>query len=211
MSEETREIRNAFIIGLLVWAGAFYVCASAHWTDCVCNIQGIRYGGSGTLIAVSPDGHGLVISAAHVFKGGNTHDLTCEFPAVKKKWPARLLSTEQENDIAALDIESAPDVDLPPAVVAGTRDDGPFICCGFPYDSRHKLRWTKGAFVGYDGDTLQTYQQVRSGFSGGGRFNRYGEYVGPISGTIGEDEQHMDKTWGASGEAMVEFVRKYVK
>ncbi len=183
----------------------------AAWTDCCCNIQGPEFGGSGTLVAVSPDHHGLIISAAHVYENGNTHDLTAEFPAVRKKYPAKLLAAQKLGDIAALDIKNAPDVDLPPAIVAGKRSDGPFTCCGYPYDSRHALRWTKGDFCGYENDTLLTYQYVKSGYSGGGRFNRFGEYVGPISGMQGDDHEHMDRCWGASGTLLLQFVSKYVK
>jgi hypothetical protein len=198
--------RLAIAILLLVSPATF-----AAWTDCVCNIQGPKYGGSGTLIAVAKNGHGLIISAAHVFEDGNTQNLFCEFPAVGKKYPAKLLAAQSRNDIAALDIASVPNVPLPGAVVAAKPADGPFVCAGFPYDSRHQLRWTRGKYCGYDGATLLTYQTVRSGFSGGGRFNRWGEYVGPISGMRGENGQRMDKCWGASGAAMLEFIGRFVE
>ncbi len=104
---------------------------------------------------------------------------------------------------------------MPPAVVAGLGEDGPFTACGFPYDSRHALRWTKGPFVDYeqwdDGTTqLTTRQRVKSGYSGGGRFNRYGEYIGPISGVCGPDKRHMDKTYGSSGDGVQDFVAQFV-
>ncbi len=200
-------MKRLTILLLLIFAAG----ANGAWSDCVCNIQGPKFGGSGTLVAVSPDHHGLIISAAHVFEDGNTRNIVCEFPAVKKKYAARLLAAQKFGDIAALDIQNAPGVDLPAAIVTGKKCDGPFTCIGFPYDSRHALRWTKGNFVGYDnGYTLLTQQNVKSGYSGGARFNRYGEYVGPISGMLGDDQSHMDKCWGASGSLMLGFVNKYV-
>lgn len=201
-----------FCLLQLAIVGVMYLGAHANWSDCVCNIQGPKYGGSGTLVAVSKNGHGLIISAAHVYEDGNTRGIKATFPAIKKTYPARVLKCQAAFDIAALDIADAPTVELPPAIVAGRKADGPFTCLGFPYDSRGKLRWTKGPYAGYeDGSTLLTFQQVRSGFSGGGRFNRYGEYCGPISGMRGGDEQHMDKCWGASGKALIEFVGRYVE
>jgi hypothetical protein len=190
----------------------FATRANANWTDCVCNIQGPKLGGSGTLVAVSPDRHGLIISAAHVFEDGNTDGIVCEFPAIKKKYRAKVLACQSRNDIAALDIANAPQIELPPAIVAGKKEDAPFTCVGFPFDSRHELRSTKGRYLGYENDgPLLTLQQVRSGYSGGGRFNRYGEYVGPISGMQGDNGRPMDRCWGASGKAMLEFVGRFVR
>lgn len=189
--------------------------AGAAWTDCVCAVECPTAGGSGTLVALSKDGHGLVISAAHVFEDGNERGISCVFPAIDKKCKARLLGTQKLGDLAALDIENPPEVDLPDAIVAGRKEDGPFLCAGFPYDFRRQLRWTRGDFVRYsdtsDGRMLLTRQQVRSGFSGGGRFNRFGEYVGPITGMTGEDTHSMDDCYGASAEVLLKFVDKYVR
>lgn len=195
----------------IIIVALFALPLQAAWTDCICVISGPQYGGSGTLVAVAKNGHGLVISAAHVFEDGNTHDILCVFPAVKVVCDAKILAVDSRHDIAALDIAKVPKVELPAGIVAGQKADGPYVCAGFPWDSRHALRWTRGAFVGYDGATLLTRQTVRSGFSGGGRFNRFGEYVGPISGMRGEGDAPLDQCWGCSGPAMLAFVGRFVK
>ncbi|MCI0333687.1 MAG: serine protease [Planctomycetes bacterium] len=188
--------------------------------DCVCEIVCPPNGGSGTLVATRADGHGLVISVAHVFEGGNRAAIVCEFPAARKKYPARLLAIDESYDLAALDIPAVPDVDMPSAIVPARKEDGPFTCVGFPWNSRHAVRWDRGDYIGYpqgNGTSafapsmLHTRTHVISGYSGGARFNRYGEYVGPISGMCGEGGAYMDRTWGASGIVLIRFISRFVE
>lgn len=194
----------------------FAANAQAEWPrDCVCAIQCQDAGGSGTLVAVSKNHHGLVISAAHVFRAGGMSGITCYWPAVKKRLKAHFLGMSNANDIAALDVPDCPDLKLPAGIVAAKETDGPFTAVGFPFYSRDSVRWTTGDFAGYDNvdreiSMLITHQKTASGYSGGGRFNARGQYVGPISGTVGPDKQHMNDTYGAGGELMLSFVRKYM-
>ena len=209
--------RLAFILWVAGWFAWGFSCAvvfGAWPRDSVCSISCGNAGGSGTLVARSKDGHGLVISARHVFVG-ESGPTTCYWPAVKQKCKARILGMSSINDIAALDVPNCPDIKLPAGIVAAKKSDGPFTAVGFPYYSRNEVRWTEGQFSNYEniGDKRSmfvSHQQVASGYSGGGRFNAHGQYVGPISGVVGEDGSHMDDTYGASGELMLAFVGKYM-
>lgn len=204
-----------FAIVVLLFAAR----CQAELHDSVCLVSCPPNGGSGTLVAVSGDGCGLVISVAHLFEGGNTRAITCRFPATGKSYPARLLAVEGRYDLAALEIKHPPSVDRPAAIVAATKNDGPFTCVGFPWNSRGRIRYTRGSYIGYaqGGESaylpsmLHTRQLVISGYSGGARFNRFGEYVGPISGMCGEGSGGMDRCWGASGPALTKFVARFVK
>lgn len=207
-----------FLYALTLALCLFCRLAAGELHDSVCNITCPPNGGSGTLVAVAPNGNGLVLSVAHVFEGGNTRRITCEFPSTGKTYQARLLAVDNRYDLAALDVPNAPNVDRPKAIVVAKKEDGPFTCAGFPWNSRGQLRWTRGEWIGYAGggssaylpSMLHTRQQVISGYSGGARFNRYGEYVGPISGMCGEGRT-MDRCWGASGKALTDFVARFVK
>src|SRR4051812_47560306 len=86
-------------------------------SDSVCSIQCPPHGGSGTLVAINSKGHGLVISARHVFTEGNRNAITCEFPAAHVTLHATLLSADTQYDIAALDVANPPKVDMPTAIV----------------------------------------------------------------------------------------------
>ncbi len=190
----------------------------AAWPrDCVCCIQCPEAGGSGTLVGISKSGHGIVISAAHVFRMGGTQGITCQWPAVgEKEYPAKFLAMDNTIDIAAVDVPNAPKIKLPAGIVVAIQNGSPFSAAGFPSYSRHSIRWTEGAFSGYEDvmderNMLITHQKVASGYSGGGRFNSKGQYVGPISGTCGPDKWHLDDTFGAGGERMLEFVGRYMK
>lgn len=200
---------------LLLLSAAPNCVAGLH--DCVCEITCPPNGGSGTLVATRADGHGLVISVAHVFEGGNTAAITCDFPAARKRCRARLLAIDEAYDLAALDIADAPTVDMPTAIVAARKDDEPYTCVGFPWNSRNAVRWDRGNYIGYPRGGVSAFAPsmfhtrtfVISGYSGGARFNRYGEYVGPISGMCGDG--NMDRTWGASGSALIRFVGQFVE
>ena len=216
MTKREAILGTLFVLAMFI-GGLVAGYAHGEWPhDCVCSINGPKYGGSGTLLAVGKNGHGLVISAAHVFEDGNNKGLTCEFPAIKKKFPAKFLAWDTKNDIAAIDIADAPDIQLPAGKKKKKKSDGPFSCVGYPSYSRHEVRWTVGDYLGYEKwepgkTTFLTKQEVASGYSGGARFNRFGEYCGPISGKTGPDTNHMDKTWGVSGDAMLLFVGKFVE
>lgn len=200
---------------LLAWLA---VPAWAHVHDSVCDVFCPPNGGSGTLVGVTRDGRGLVISAAHVFVGGNRNAIVCTFPKTGQKCRAKMLGQDSAHDIAALSIAAPKGIETPPRVVAARKEDGPFTCVGFPWNSHGNLRWVRGDFAGYatggesawDSDMLHTRTHVISGYSGGARFNRHGEYVGPVSGMTG-DGPRLDRTWGVSGKALEAFVGRWLK
>lgn len=203
-------------IAALILSLVLAATSAAELHDCVGEVSCPPCGGSCTLVAKSRDGHGLAISVWHVFEEGDTSRITCKFGG--KRYRARLIGTDKRYDLAALDIEHAPELDMPPAIVAARKEDGPFTCVGFPWNAQGTLRWTRGLYLGYAGDgesawlpsMLHTKTHVISGYSGGARFNRFGEYVGPISGMTGEGDK-LDRTWGASGDALLKFVARYTK
>ena len=194
----------------------FAATSAAELHDCVGEVSCPPCGGSCTLVARNPDGHGLAISVWHVFEDGDTSRITCKFRG--QRYRARIIGSDKRYDLVALDIEHAPQLDMPRAIVPARKDDGPFTCVGFPWNAGGKVRWTRGVYAGYPGDgesawlpsMLHTRTNVISGYSGGARFNRFGEYVGPISGMTGEGPQ-LDRTWGASGDALLKFIARYTK
>jgi hypothetical protein len=128
-----------------------------------------------------------------------------------------LLAIDEAYDLAALDISDTPKVDMPTAIVVARPEDEPYTCVGFPWNSRGAVRWDRGAYIGYPRvgvsafapSMLHTRTFVISGYSGGARFNRYGEYVGPISGMCGDG--NLDRTWGASGSVLMRFISQFVE
>jgi hypothetical protein len=200
---------------LLLLASQVY----AEWPhDSVCAVFCPPYGGSGCLVGVTKDGRGLVISAAHVFESGNRNNLSCKFPTVRERIRARILGFDWSHDLVALDIKAPDDIATPTCVKAASKDDGQITHVGYPCNAQGSQRYTVGPYIGYAGSgesawgrsQLHTRCRVISGYSGGARFNKHGEYIGVISGMTGNGPD-MDRAWGASGPALEKFVGRWMK
>lgn len=225
----TRQVISVLGAILLLASSAFG--AWPHDTVCsvFCPFQqkhedgSIGSGGSATLLAIdAKSGHGFLLSAWHIYDepDQDRNTILVKFPTQKNKvWQAKILGKNEKYDLVALDIKDAPKLKLPAAIIEGRQQDGPFTAVGYPYNANNELRWVSGKFIGYphggesssQSSMLWTTNPVISGYSGGARFNRYGEYVGLISGVRGEDEDHMDTCWGASGSVLKQFVGQWVK
>lgn len=185
--------------------------------DAVCNVSAPPYGGSGTLVGYSDEGSGIVITAAHVIDEGDQSRMSCRFTN-GRCCRAKLLGRNAAYDIAALDVESPPNMPTPSIVVA-RKEDGPYTAVGYPWDKQGRQAHVTGAYLGYPGrgesawarSMLHTRTHVYSGYSGGARFNRYGEYVGVVSGMTGDGGSSMDRTWGCAGPALIQFVGQWVE
>lgn len=196
----------------------------AEWPyDAVCDVviplqSGDSAGGSGTLLGVSEQ-TGLVLTCWHVVEGGRMDSITCTFPATGSRHRGRLIGSDSAYDLAAIEIENPPEI-ATPVIARARRDEGPFVCAGFPWNGGGRLRTTVGDYMGFPQgqgvsswapSMLHTRTHVISGYSGGARFNKHGEYVGVISGMTGDSPQNMDRTWGAGGDALERFVDRFLK
>ena len=166
-------------------------------------------GGSATLVGIA-DGRGLLLSAGHIFEnGGRGADVT--FTTARGTWLARVLKCSQQPDIAVLEIDNPPAVTTPPCVRVARREDGPFVCAGFPWNGGGKLYTSRGAFLGNDRGRLTLGCRVISGYSGGAVFNRHGEWVANVCGMTSEGGPNLDRMYGYTGEVLKQFVSPYMK
>lgn len=169
----------------------------------VCNITCPPYGGSATLVAVNGN-RGLVVSAAHVFEEGDRSRITCTFPS-GERCRARLLGLARP-DFAALVVENPPDVATPHCVRPARKEDGPFSQVGYPAMGQGRQMYVTANYLGYDNESrLHITGRSWSGFSGGALFNRYGEFVGTITGF--DDESALIP----SGPAMSRFIGRWMR
>lgn len=178
------------------------VSLAAYPYDAVCEIQVGRYGGSGTIIAVS-ETQALVLSCEHVVKSPGRR--------VKAYWPnvpggftsyGKSIAVGGSQDIAAFITQRPPGVR--PVVVRLPRwDTGPFTNVGFPR-GRGSLEWQQGKYRKLTSTRLYyTVARPVSGMSGGATFDRFGSLVGVII-------QH--RKYGGvstSGRKMMEFLDKF--
>lgn len=196
----------------------FYAAlASAHPHDAVARVSCPPYGGSGTLVGVSKNGRGLLLTAAHVIEEGDRSRISCTFPKINKTFRARILGEDRRYDIAALDI-AAPEGIETPLIAAPRKENGPFYSVGYPWNAQGGLRWSKGPMIGFAGggesawlpSMLHTRATVISGYSGGCTLDRYGRMVAIVSGMTG-DGPNLDRTWGVSGPALEKFAARWLK
>jgi hypothetical protein len=142
--------------------------------------------GSGTLVR-KEDGRGLVLTCAHLFRGG-IGEVNVAFPGASQH-KARVLAVDETWDLAALEIaEPSPE---PIAIAADPPQPGESLqSCGFGSDGRY---WcSQGRVLGYarpaggtTRETLTLTGSAREGDSGGPVFNARGELVAVVWGTDG--------------------------
>lgn len=75
----------------------------------VVRVHAGKYSGSGTLVAVDGKGTGLILTCNHVIQGARPH--TVKFAGDRRDFPARLVATEQQRDLAALHVYVPADVE----------------------------------------------------------------------------------------------------
>jgi S1-C subfamily serine protease len=201
---------SLFIVAVL----SLVACAHPH--DAVCDITNERSeivdgrrawpGGSGTL--VSSDG--FILSCGHLFENGG-RSAKLSFKSVKGQWRARVVDVDFRNDLSLLKISNPPKLDIP-RVCAASRADGPFDAVGFPGDLQGEIEWSRGNFIRLTPSSrVETRCQVRSGYSGGALFNRHGEVCGVVCGMTGPNENQMDRCYAPSGDALLNFVGRYIE
>jgi len=217
--------RNTWKIILTLACAAIQAASALSFAerpyDAVCNVDaplgsGVSAGGSGTMI-YKDSSHAVVITANHVLEecaGG----ITVDFPSSPTKFAARVIASDPVYDIAALAIQPPEGIEPPIGVKAPTKDDGPFIRVGFPWNGNGRQCWNRGNYLGFprnDGQSawarsmLHTTGIVESGFSGGAVFTSDGYFCGVVSGNTSPDASvPMDRTWGASGNVLVEFCQR---
>jgi hypothetical protein len=169
--------------------------------------QWARAGGSATLVGVG-NGKGILFSVAHCFdNGGRT--ATLRFRGHEQSWKAKVVGIDFKHDLAALEIDNPPDVEMPPCVTVARADEGPYAMLGYPYYSNGALCYTVGPLRYSDSGgraMIAAPIRVASGFSGGGMFNARGEYCGPISGYNDEGLSIV-----GSGEPFARFASKWIE
>ena len=165
-------------------------------------------GGSATLVGVA-NGHGLLLSVWHVFEDG-VQSPSCRFPDSTRRIRCRVLATDQQLDLAALESESVQADQTARCVRGVRRDDGTLTAIGYPFYARQEAgpHYTTGRFLRMDGDDLKAAFRpiVHSGFSGGGVFAPDGALVGVVSGYNDSRE-----SIAYSGPSLERFVARWLK
>jgi S1-C subfamily serine protease len=171
--------------------------------SCTADLQNGSSGGSATLIGVTKDGKGLVISCHHVFEDG-VHKPTLKFPS-GYKCRARVLGFDRRNDLSALSIKAPKDAYTPICVRPARKSDGYLTAVGYPFYCNGKPHWIKGKYIGYSGSDVHIRCFVHSGFSGGSLYADDGAFVGVVCG-YGDDY-----SYAPSGPALVKFVSRFME
>jgi hypothetical protein len=158
------------------------------------------YGGSGTLVAVTPS-HGLVVTNWHVIRDA-TGRIWVFFPDGFRS-PATVLRTDRDWDLAALAI-GRPGAQPVPIATGFPQLDEPLTIAGYGGGT---YRAVSGRCVGYaapnagfPNEFVQLSVTARSGDSGGPIFNRRGELAGVLFGA------DFLETTGAYGGRVREFL-----
>lgn len=196
------------LVGSQVQAVHQYVCR----VNCT-KADGAEIGsGSGVYLGEGHLGDGIVLTAYHVVRRHAESNITVRFPRDRQWRMAEYLGGDEAHDIAALSIE-APEGVEPPLIAEASYQDGPFTCVGYPYNSRGRQRSVLGPYVPCDvapltRSPLRVGVKVVQGYSGGGCFNRRGEYVGVIYGRIFTG--NLDMAIITSGPVLFEFLGRFM-
>ena len=188
-----------------LWCGASVLAASVALGGPVCRVVNQSHGGndmgSGTLVDVQSDGSkGLVLSCAHLFRGG-AGQIVVQFDDGRTHG-ARLVAIDHEADLAALAIANPHQ--QPVELAFDIQPGEQLSACGF--GPRGVFQCAAGSVVGgatSDGqDSLVIAGAVRPGDSGGGVFDGRGRLVAVVWG------ERDGQTYASSGRPLRDFLRR---
>lgn len=198
----------ALLVALLLVAQLRAVEYTIPFAATAVEVQNGGSGGSATLVGVNARGKGLCLTCWHVFEGGIARP-TVRFAGEDKWYAARVLATDQELDLAAMECGLPPKPRTACRVRAVAKSDGELIAIGFPYYAKVLDPYiTRGRFLAMRGADcyFAAKPTVHSGFSGGGLFAPDGSLVGVIHGYTDRQE-----SLATSGRQLESFVARWLK
>lgn len=163
------------------------------------------------MIIASQDRQAMVLSAWHVVKGPGA--CRVELPAIGQRWPAKVLGTDSQLDLAALVVETSSKLPAAPLAATDPPRGAPVVVCGYGGGKWHSWRATVLGLAVHNAphrcDDLAVSGSAISGDSGGPIYNAQGEVVsivwgGPLAGWNGP----LLHTQGARTQALREFVQR---
>lgn len=199
---------TSILIALHFAATSLAVEYKIPFAGAVVEVQNSGSGGSATLVGVNARGKGLCLTCWHVFEGGIARP-TVRFPGEDKWYSARVLATDAELDLAAIECGLPAKPRTACRVRAVQPADGELIAIGFPYYAANLDPYiTRGRFLAMRGADcyFAAKPTVHSGFSGGGLFARDGSLVGVIHGYTNRQE-----SLATSGRQLETFVARWLK
>ena len=144
---------------------------------------------TGSGISITPDGY--IVTNYHVVHGGKYFQVSCKRDGLVEHYKAKLIITDEKNDLSVLKIEDPFFIDLqaPPFTMRTTAADvgEKIFVMGYPLTSTMgtELKVVDGiisARSGFKGDVscYQITAEVHSGNSGGPVFDQNGFYIGNV-------------------------------
>lgn len=180
----------------------------AQWPyTCVARVHNGNTGGSATVVALTKDGtRARLLSCEHLFEDG-VYSPYVTFGTQPTKYSCRVLGTNAELDLSALEIKAPPGMKTAKCVREATDSDTSVVAVGYPYYSRNgKAYYSKGKILGYDMGCYTFSAPVHSGYSGGALFAPDGSLIGVVCGYYGPR-----RSYAPAGKPFLDWASQYVE
>ncbi len=186
--------------------------------DSVCEVSNMfgdhGCGGSGTLVGVTEDGEGLILTCGHLWENEQTGqfneigNVTARFKG-GDRLPCKVLGIDQQDDCSVIQCKAPPGIKTV-HITDARAEDGPFIAIGYPAANGNRLSFSVGKYTDQRGGRLYTRLLVTSGYSGGAVVNKRGELCGVADGMSGAVAGNLNDCYGPSGTTVKKFISQWM-